>query len=51
MALIGDGDSLWASGNQVCMGASPAFVAIPMKTNANAYFAMSGFIISGLIAR
>ena len=36
IALIGDGASLCASGNQACIGAIPAFVPYPINANPTA---------------
>ncbi|EKD69484.1 MAG: hypothetical protein ACD_47C00103G0001 [uncultured bacterium] len=35
IAETGAGDCEWASGSQVCMGARPALVPYPIKTNMN----------------
>src|SRR5216684_6599471 len=49
-AEIGEGASEWASGSQVCIGASPAFVPYPMRRNANASCSSCG-CSDGAVAR
>ncbi len=41
-ALMGAGASLYASGFHVCMGANPAFVPKPTRTNTNASLSTEG---------
>ena len=49
IADTGAGPSLWASGNQVCIGANPTFVPNPTNTNKNAS-SMSVVFILGAIS-